>query len=285
MIDLSEFETLHNFLSKIDYGFILRMCIEIILFIVFLRVSKRLINVFFTKIVNRIDDHEIKRQYSTIKLLCISIIQVVVSLFFLTNLLGACGIDMKPILATAGVFGVAIGFGAKRFVEDIITGLVILLSGQIRVGDYVSIGGSTGTVEKINLAMTKVRSYSGDVHYIRNGLIDKVVNHTRDFSQPIVDIPISYEADTLYVINVLKELCDEIMKSDEYKRFMLAPPEIIAIDSFGESSVNLRVRFKTTAMQQWMIQRHFRIMVKNKFDELNISIPYNQLDVHVQKEV
>lgn len=281
MINLNEFETLNNFLSKIDYGFILRMCIEIILFIVFLRISKKLINIFFIKIVNRIEDHEIKRQYATIKLLCISIVQVVVSLFFLTNLLGACGIDMKPILATAGVFGVTIGFGAKRFVEDIITGLVILLSGQIRVGDFVSIADSVGTVEKINLAMTKIRSFSGDVHYVRNGLIDKVINHTRDFSQPIVDIPISYEADVSYVIEVLKSLGDEIMKDEDYKQYILATPEIIAIDSFGESSVNLRVRFKTTAMQQWIIQRHFRVMVKKKFDELNIQIPFNQLDVHM----
>ena len=284
MVDINELNNIQNFLSKLDYAFIARMCVEIILFVIFLRLSKRLINIFFTKILDRIDDFEIKRQYSTIKLLCISIIQTIVALFFLTNLLGACGVDMKPILATAGVFGVAIGFGAKRFVEDIISGLVILLSGQVRVGDYVTVGGSTGTVEKINLAMIKVRSYTGDVHYVRNGLIDKVINHTRDFSQPVVEVPISYDADPTYIISVLKDLCNQIMENPKYGQYILSEPEIVAIDSFGESSVNLKVRFKTAPMQQWMVQRYFRIMIKQKFDELNISIPYNQLDVHIDKE-
>lgn len=284
MIDFSEYKTLDTLLSKLDYGFIAKICIEIFLFVLFLKLSSWLINIFFGKVLLKIKDHEVKRQYSTIQFLCVSVVNTIVSLFFLTNLLGAFGIDMKPILATAGVFGVAIGFGAKRFVEDIISGLVILLTGQIRVGDYISIGGSTGTVEKITLAMIKVRSYSGDVHYVRNGLIDKVINHTRDFSQPVVDIPISYDDDVRRTIGVLKELCAEIRKNKDFEKYILSEPEIVAIDSFGESSVNLKVRFKTTAMKQWDVQRYFRIMVKEKFDELNISIPYNKLDVQIKNE-
>ena len=282
MLSIEQLEKLSNVLSKMDWGFVARISIELILFIVFLKVSKKIIEVFFSKILDKIPDHEIKRQYSTIKFLCISVINVVVSLFFLTNLLGAFGIDMKPILATAGVLGVAIGFGAKRFVEDIISGLMILLSGQVRVGDYVSVGGSTGTVAKINLAMIKVRGYNGDVHYVRNGLIDKVINHTRDFSHPIVDVPVPYDADINQVIEVLKDLSQEIMKNPNYAPYILSVPEIIAIDSFGESSVNLRVRFKTTPMQQWMVHRYFRIMIKQRFDELNIPIPFNQMDVHIK---
>ena len=283
MVNIAEIEHVQNLIAKIDYGFITRISIELILFITFLKLSKKLIEIFFSKIVSKISDHEIKRQYSTIQFLCVSIIQTVVSLFFLTNLLGAFGIDMKPILATAGVLGVAIGFGAKRFVEDIISGLMILLTGQVRVGDYVTVGGSTGTVEKINLAMIKVRAYNGDVHYVRNGLIDKVVNHTREFSHPIVDIPISYSEDVKKVINVLKDLGKEIMKNRDFSSYIYSEPEIIAIDSFGESSINLRVRFKTSPLKQWAVHRYFRIMVKEKFDELGITIPFNQLDVHLDK--
>lgn len=284
MIIINDFNDIEELLSKIDFVFIARICIEVIFYFVFLFLSKKVIGLLFNKVLAKIKDHEIKRQYSTIQFLCNSISNTVITLFFATNILGDFGVDMKPILATAGVFGVAIGFGAKRFVEDIISGLTILLSGQLRVGDYITVGTSTGTVEHINLAMIKVRAYNGDVHYIRNGLVEKVINHTRDFSNPIVDIPVSYGSDIPYVIDVLKDLCRQIRKNPEFVSSILAEPEIVAIDSFGDSAIGLRVRFKTTAMQQWAVQRYFRIMVKQKFDELNISIPFNQLDVHIQKE-
>ena len=147
MLYTENLQQISTLLEKINYAFIIKICIEIVLFYIFLKISKTLIEIFFAKIINKIKDHETQRQYSTIKFLCISIVNTVVSLFFLTNLLGAFGIDMKPILATAGVLGVAIGFGAKRFVEDIISGLMILLTSQIRAGDYITIGNSTGTVE------------------------------------------------------------------------------------------------------------------------------------------
>ncbi|MDO5438278.1 MAG: mechanosensitive ion channel, partial [bacterium] len=174
MIVINDMNDIEELLSKVDFVFIARICIEVIFYFVCLWVVKAVIEALFNKIVLKLKDHEIKRQYTTIKVLCSSIVNVVVSLFFITNILGDFGVDMKPILATAGVFGVAIGFGAKRFVEDIISGLIILLSGQLRVGDYVTVGNSTGTVEKVNLAMIKVRAYNGDVHYVRNGLVEKV---------------------------------------------------------------------------------------------------------------
>ncbi len=271
-------------LSKINLAFIARIFIEVVLYFIFLFVVKKLIEIFFNKIVSKISDHEIKRQYSTIKFLCASVINTVVTLFFATNVLGALGIDMKPILATAGVLGVAIGFGGKRFVEDIISGLSILLTGQIRVGDYVTVGDSTGTVEKVNLAMIKIRAYNGDVHFVRNGLVDKVINHTRDYSNPIVEVPVSYNADIEYVMGVLRDLSKEIKNKPEFSKYILTEPEIVGIDSFGESSIVIKVRFKTTAMQQWLVHRYFRIMVKKKFDELNIEIPFNQLDVYFKEK-
>ncbi len=279
MIELSDI------MQKLNWVFVTRITVEFILFIVFLKVIKKIIELFFTKIVSRIDDYETKRQYSTIKFLLRSIINTVVSLFFLTNLLEAVGVNMKPILATAGVFGVAIGFGAKRFVEDIITGLIILVTGQVRVGDYITIDNSTGTVEKVDLAMIRIRSLSGDVFFIRNGLVDKVINHTREFSNPIVEIPVSYNSDIRHVVEVLKDLCEELKNSPTYSPYILGDADIFAIDSFGDSSINLKVRLKTTTHEQWLIQRHFRIMVKEKFDELGISIPFNQLDLHLDKEI
>ncbi len=282
MVTIKDFSSFENLLEKIDIGLITKLCLEIIFYFVVLFLVKKLIEVFFTKIVNKIKDNEIKRQYATIQYLCISIANVVVFLFFATNILGDLGVDMKPILATAGVFGVAIGFGGKRFVEDIISGLMILLSGQLRAGDYVTIDNSTGTVEKINLVMIKLRAYNGDVHFVRNGLVEKVINHTRDFSHPIVDVPVAYSTNIPYAIEVLKELGAEIRKNPDYEKYILDEPEIVAIDKFDNSAILLRVRFKTRAMQQWAVQRYFRIMVKEKFDKLNISIPFNQMEVTIK---
>ena len=281
MINVADIKNLEMLIEKIDIGVIIKISLEIVFYFIFLFISKKLIELFFNKIVSKIHDTEIKRQYNTIQVLCNSIANIILILFFFSNILGDLGVDMKPILATAGVLGVAIGFGAKRFVEDIISGLMILLSGQLRVGDYISIGDSTGTVEKINLAMIKLRAYNGDVHYVRNGLIDKVVNHTRDFSHPIFDIPVSYNDDVIKITGVLRDLCRQIQNDPNLGQYILSEPEIIAIDAFNDSSMLVRVRFKTNAMQQWNVHRFFRIMVKQKFDELNISIPFNQLDVNL----
>ncbi len=283
MLNIADLNDLEQLIEKIDLGLIIKICLEVIFYFAALFVAKKLIDIFFNKIVSKIRDSEIKRQYSTIQFLCYSIANVILFLFFATNILGDLGVDMKPILATAGVLGVAIGFGAKRFVEDIISGLIILLSGQLRVGDYVTVDNSTGTVEKINLAMIKVRAYNGDVHYVRNGLVEKVINHTRDFSHPIVDIPVSYDDDIEKIIGVLKDLCKQIQNNPDLGHFILSEPEIVAIDAFNDSSMLVRVRFKTVAMQQWAVHRYFRIMVKQKFDELNISIPFNRLDVSMVK--
>lgn len=283
MITINDFGDIQQLVSKIDLAFIFKISVEILLYFVFLKLAKKLLDVFFNKVVSKIKDNEIKKQYSTIQFLCVSIVNVVITLFFATNVLEAFGVDMKPILATAGVLGVAVGFGAKRFVEDVISGLQILLTGQLRVGDTITIADSTGTVEKINLLMIKIRTFNGDVHFVRNGLVDKVVNHTRDFSTPVVEVSVSYDADIPFVMNVLAELAQQLKNDSEFQRFILAEPEILGIDQFADSSILLKVRFKTTAMQQWAVQRKFRIMVKQKFDELNISIPFNQLDVNLKQ--
>lgn len=285
MLSVGDFSDINGLISKIDIGFIIKITLEVIFYFIILKLVRKIIEIFFAKVVSKIADNEIKRQYSTIKFLCISVLNVIIILFFATNILGDFGIDMKPILATAGVFGVAIGFGAKRFVEDVISGLQILLSGQIRVGDFITLGNSTGTVEKINLILIKIRAFNGDVHFVRNSSIEKVVNHTREFSNPLVEIPVSYDDDIQTVLNTIKGAIEQITNDNEFKPYILDKPEILAIDSFDESSMLVRVRFKTTPMQQWAIQRHFRIIVKQEFDRQGISIPFNQLDVTIKDKI
>ena len=162
-------------------------------------------------------DLETKKQYNTLRLVSMSVADTILILFFGSFILQDLGIDMKPILATAGVLGIAVGFGAQRFVQDVIAGLNILLTGQIRVGDVVKVQGVAGTVERVTLTMVVLRSYEGCVHYIRNGLIDIITNQTRDFSFAVLDVTVAYKEDITHVMEVLKETGDELKATPDFE--------------------------------------------------------------------
>ena len=156
-------------LAKINLLAIGRAIIEIFLFVIVLKLVNKTLHLFFDKLISKISDIETRKHYLTIRQIGIYLIDAILILFFTTNILANFGIDMKPILATAGVLGVAVGFGGKKFVEDLFTGLSIILTGQLRVGDYVTVNNSTGTVEKVTLTMIVIRTFNGDVHFLRNG--------------------------------------------------------------------------------------------------------------------
>ena len=191
---------------------------------------------------------------------------------------------MKPILATAGVFGVAVGFGAKKFIEDLFTGLMIIFSGQLRVGDYVTVNNSTGTVEKVTLTMIVIRAYNGDVHFLRNGQIDTVVNQTKNFSFPLFRVNVAYKTDITHAMKVLKELGHEIKEDPVYSKFVLSEIEVLGLDDFKESSVEILCRIKTTPQEQWIIKRKFNQMIKERFEKEGIEIPFPQVTLSYLEE-
>lgn len=268
---------------KFDMSVITRVCIEFILFILVIKVGNRLFNLFFEKIISKLSDSEAKKQYQTIRQLGIYILDTILSLFFITNILQDFGIDMKPILATAGVLGVAVGFGGKKFVEDLITGLTIILSGQLRVGDNVTVNNSNGTVEKVTLTMIVIRSTNGDVHYLRNGQIDTIINHTKDFSSPVFKIGVSYNTDISHVISVLKDLGREIREMPEFKNYILDDISIAGLNEFQDSAIVIQCSLKTTPQEQWLVKRQFNRMIKERFEQEGIEIPFPQLVVYDKK--
>ena len=207
--------------EKIDILLIGKTLIEIILFFIVLKFVNKGIQIFFDKAIEKIKDNETKKHYHTLKQLGLYIINALIILFFATNILENFGINMKPILATAGVLGVAVGFGGKKFVEDLFTGLSIILTGQLRVGDYVTVNNSTGTVEKITLTMIVIRAYNGDVHYMRNGQIDTIINQTKNFSFPLFRIGVAYKTNVTHALEVLKDLGRELKENPEYSKFVL----------------------------------------------------------------
>ena len=269
-----------NLLGKVDIMLLCRIIVELILFALALNVVNKLISRVFVKIILKLKDLETKKQYNTLRLVSMSVADTVLILFFGTNILQDLGIDMKPILATAGVLGVAVGFGAQRFVQDVIAGLNILLTGQIRVGDVVKVQGVAGTVERVTLTMVVLRSYEGCVHYIRNGLIDIITNQTRDFSFAVLDISVAYKENIPYVMQVLKETGDELKNDSEFREKILDNIEILGLDSFDESSILVKCRIKTYPQFQWEVKRKFNLMIKERFDKEGIEIPFPQIVVN-----
>lgn len=258
--------------------------VHLVFFYAVIKFSNLLIDKFITKITKYKDDFELKKQLFTLKSIFKSIADTIIVIFATMFILNNLGIDIRPILTAAGVLGVAVGFGAKRFFEDIITGFSLLLEGQIRVGDYVEISGHSGVVEKADIKMVKLRDLEGRVHYIRNGMIDTVINYTREYSYYIFDIGVAYKENIDYVISVLRELGENFRENSPEREYILAPLEILGLEKFDDSAVIIRARFKTAPIKQWEVGRAFNLKIKERFDELGIEIPFPQRTIHVESD-
>lgn len=181
------------------------------------------------------------------------------------------GVDLTPVLAGAGIVGLAIGFGAQSLVKDIITGLFIVIEDQFSVGDYVTAGSCSGIVERVGLRTTKIADFGGQTHVIPNGMITMVTNHSRGPQRSLVDISVAYEEDVNRVLQVLNELCREI--KEEYPQ-ITDGPNVQGVIALGDSDVVIRIVAMAEPMTQWLIERELRRSIKNRFDQEGIEIPY-----------
>jgi moderate conductance mechanosensitive channel len=194
----------------------------------------------------------------------------VVALIALSEL----GINIAPLLAGAGIVGLAVGFGAQTLVKDIITGLFILLQDTVSVGDVVSVAGSSGLVEAISIRTIRLRDLNGTVHTIPFSEVGKVQNMTKDFSYALLDVGVAYRENVDEVIDVIRKLGDELQATPKYGPLILEPIDIWGLDRFEDSAVIVRARIKTRPIQQWTVMREFNRRLKQRFDELGIEIPY-----------
>lgn len=193
-------------------------------------------------------------------------------------------IDIRPILAGAGILGLAISFGAQSLVRDIITGFFILIEDQFVVGDVIEAAGRTGTVERITLRVVTLRDLRGVVHMIPNGQITAVSNLTRSWSRAVVDIGVSYEASVDRALEVFREEAQGLWDDAEWKPKLLGAPDVVGVDELGDSGVILRTMLRTTPGKQWECAREFRRRIKNRLDAEGIVIPYPQRTVHLRTE-
>jgi len=229
-------------------------------------------------------DEEYKKRADTLSAVIGYLISATVIIVAALMILAELDIQIGPILAAAGVAGLAVGFGAQHLVQDIISGFFILLDDEIRVGDVVQIADKGGLVERLNLRMVVLRDLSGNVHYVRNGKIDVVTNMTKDYSRYVFDIGVAYREDVDEVIQLIKQVDEELRSDPAFGPDIIEPIEILGLDQFAQSAVIVKARTKTKPIKQWGVAREFNRRLKKKFDQQNIEIPFPHVTVYMGQD-
>lgn len=200
---------------------------------------------------------------------------IVIFFIALLMILGELGIQLGPLLATAGIGALAIGFGAQSLVKDVISGFFIILENQYRIGDAIEVAGVSGLVESVSLRRTVLRDLEGKVHTMPNGEIKIVSNLSKEWARSVLDVGISYREDVDQVLKLLEEIGRELGVEEPWKSAILEPLKILGVERFGESQLVIRVVVKTVPLKQWDVGRELRKRIKNRFDEKGIQIPFS----------
>jgi small-conductance mechanosensitive channel len=205
-----------------------------------------------------------------------SVLSFVIWLTALLMCLGEVGIDLGPLIAGAGVLGVAIGFGSQSLVRDFLSGAFILVEDQFGVGDIVDVGEASGTVEAVSLRTTRLRAIDGTVWHVPNGEIRRVGNMSQHWSRALLDIEVAYDTVVEHARAVIKRVADAVWDGDDG---VLEEPEPWGVEQLGANGVMLRLVVKTTPSQQWRVSRELRERIKVAFDDEGIEIPFPQQTV------
>ncbi|MEE8516605.1 MAG: mechanosensitive ion channel domain-containing protein [Alphaproteobacteria bacterium] len=198
--------------------------------------------------------------------------------------LSEIGVNIGPLLAGAGVVGLAIGFGAQKLVQDIITGLFILVEDTMAVGDVVRLGDHSGVVESMSIRSIRLRDLSGSVHTLPFSEVSTILNLTKDFSYYLMEVGIAYREDVDHVIEVLGDLGGELQADDNFGPFILEPLQVLGLDKFADSAIIIKARIKTEPAKQWMVGREFNRRMKIRFDELGIEIPFPHMTLYLGED-
>ena len=193
--------------------------------------------------------------------------------------LSELGLNLGPLIAGAGIVGIALGFGAQNLVRDFISGIFMLVEDQYGVGDLIDAGPATGTVEAVSLRTTRLRDIYGVVWHIPNGKIDRIGNKSQKWSRALLDVDVPYDTDIDLAGRVIKRALDEAWKSEEWSDVILEEPELWGAEDFGPDGITIRMVVKTLPSAQFKVARHLRARIKAALDEAGIEIPIPQRDV------
>lgn len=191
------------------------------------------------------------------------------------------GVNIGPLLAAAGIAGVALGFGGQYLIRDVITGMFIVLENQYRVGDVVCFDSTCGLVEDVSLRMTTLRDLDGVVHHVPHGEVKKVSNLSKDFARVNLNVGVAYDSDLEKVIAVVNRVGEDLANDPAWKEKILKKPEFLRVDEFGDSSIDIKILGDTLPIEQWAVAGELRKRLKIAFDKEGIVIPFPQRDIHM----
>jgi len=254
-----------------------------------------LLNIILSKIIRKavriavvadssMEEEAEKKREDTLIRIFTGATKIIILTLAILMILQEAGIAIGPILAGAGIVGLAFGFGGQYLIRDIITGLFIILENQYRIGDVVNIDGTSGSVEDITLRLTTLRDLSGTIHHIPHGDIKRVSNLSKKFARINLDMGVAYDTDLEHVIKVINQTGNELAEDPQYKEFILKPPQFLRVNDFADSAIILKILGDTKPLKQWEITGELRKRLKVAFDKEGIEIPFPQRVIHQAKD-
>jgi small conductance mechanosensitive channel len=243
----------------------------------------RLLTSVHARLTQRARGTEEKKRIDTIDRMLRYITSVVITVVTIMVVLSELGISIAPFLATAGVVGIAVSFGAQSLVKDYFTGFVMLLENQIRQGDFIEVAQRSGTVEEVTLRHVRLRDGEGVVHFVPNSSITIVSNFSREFAYSVVDINVAYQTHLGQAYDAIKSVGGELRADPSVASKLLEDLEILGVTALGDSSMVLRIRVKVRALEQWGVKRLLLAKLKHAFEQAGIEIPLPQRVLHINQ--
>ncbi len=244
------------------------------------RVVPRLIRRTIALRMKEKPETEIKKRSKTISYVITNTIGVAIGIIVLFTILAQVGVNIAPALASLGILGLAVSFGAQGLIKDIINGLFILVEDQYGIGDIVKVANVAGLVEEVNLRRTVLRDLDGTVHYIPNGEIGIASNLTKEYSRVNMNVSIGYGEDIDKAIAVINHVCESMVNEAEWKQKIIKTPHVLRVDELGESGIDIRILGDTHPSMQWKVMGELRRRIKIAFDKEGIEIPWPHMKVY-----
>jgi small conductance mechanosensitive channel len=282
---------LRQYLAQIDWQAVIGSSLRISLVIVLLWLLMRFARLLLIRLEQHLIDHsdgetpsELEKRAETIVRLLRQGVLIMLWLTGILVVLRELGVEIAPILASAGIAGLAIGFGAQNLVRDVIAGFFLIIENQVRVGDVAIVNGTGGLVEAVKFRTLILRDLSGIVHVFPNGSINTLANLTREWSAYVFEIGVAYKEDVDRVMALMRQVGAELREDDAFGPLMIDDIEVFGVDGFADSAVTIKGRLRTQPIKQWDVGREYRRRLKHVFDREGIEIPFPHRTLYLGEE-
>ena len=273
-------ESIQRWFLDHGVGIVIILVVGVILWIILKKAIPALVQRIMARPRRGESREGLKRRADTLQGVFLGLGRIVIILLVIFMVLSEMDVSIGPILAGFGVAGIAVGFGAQFLIRDLIAGIFILLENQYRVGDVARIADVSGLVEEINLRKTVLRDLDGIVHHIPNGEIRVASNYSRHFARVNLDIPVSYDTDLNFAIDVINRVCREMAEDEQWKPLFRTVPQVLRVNNLGDSGIDIKILGEVQPLQQWNIMGQLRLRIKKAFDDEGIEIPWPHTKVY-----